>query len=78
MPGRFDLEHWPARPTGISEAELWQGYSGLAEGRNRSWPRPPTTPETIRRSLAASLGEDPGDGAGSRDVDVVVETAGRP
>jgi len=78
MTGRPDLERWPTPPAGISEPELFQGYSGLAAGRRRAWPDPIPTAETIRRSLAAATDDDPVDGAGSRDDVAAAETVARP
>lgn len=59
----------PARPRGISEADLFQGYSGRADRRRL----PMSTVETVRRDLAAADETEPAVGPGSRD-DVAAET----
>lgn len=60
---RPDLPDWPAglprRPAGITEAELFQGYSGLADRRESRRPDPIPTPETVRANLRAAVDEDP-------------------
>jgi hypothetical protein len=54
---------WPVRrPTGLSEAELFQGYSGLAEVRRPMF----VTAETVRARLAAAYGPLAADGVASR------------
>jgi hypothetical protein len=59
---------WPAdhRP-GISEAELFQGYSGLADGHRRRSPAPIPTPETVRAIYRRAAGVDDVDEADVRD-----------
>jgi len=70
-PDRPELDGFP-RPSGISEADLIRGYSGLPSGRRRPWPRPDSTAETVRRDLAAAADADDASDADARD-DVAAE-----
>lgn len=67
MSGHHELEYPPAPPMGITEADLFHGYSGLAGGRRRVWPGVAVTSETIRAQLAAADESDVDDGAAIRD-----------
>jgi hypothetical protein len=54
-----DRLDWPPRPAGLTEAELFRGYSGLVDRRQGRRRDPIVTVETVRAEYEAAAEDAP-------------------